>query len=148
VCLIFVPKNCTSTLQHANVILQHPFKHAFKKEFNYWTCPTIKNQLEQCENSKVDFQMSILKPNLCAWLFHAWEHVKNMDNMIYKRWENTWFLRNFNEIFLLEAIEVNVGTPLFLVNFDYEIKKQEEEDDNIDPKNSMFEIMEQRSKGW
>jgi hypothetical protein len=49
---------------------------------------------------------------------------------------------------LLEATEVNVGTPLFSSTFDYEIKQQEEEDDNIDPKNSMLEIMEQRSKGW
>jgi hypothetical protein len=92
--------------------------------------------------------MSILKPKLCAWLFHAWEHVKNMDNMICKGWEKKWLLRNFNEKFLLQAIEVNVGTPLFSITFDYEIKQQEEEDDNIGPKNSMFEIMEQHSKGW
>lgn len=45
-------------------------------------------------------------------------------------------------------MEVNVGTPLFLVTFDSEIKQQGEEDDNIDPKDSMFEIMEQCSKGW
>jgi hypothetical protein len=38
---------------------------------------------------------------------------------------------------------MNVVTPLFLVNFDFEIRQQEEEDDNIDPKDSMFEIMEQ-----
>jgi hypothetical protein len=38
---------------------------------------------------------------------------------------------------------VNVVTPLFLVNFDFEIRQQEEEDDNIDPKDSMLEIMEQ-----
>jgi hypothetical protein len=92
--------------------------------------------------------MSILKPKLCAWLFHAWEHVKNTDNMICKGWEKKWLLRNFNEKFLLEATEVNVGTPLFPITFDYEIKQQEEEDDNIDSKNSMLEIMEQRSKGW
>jgi hypothetical protein len=38
---------------------------------------------------------------------------------------------------------MNVVTPLFLVNFDFEIRQQEEEDDNIDPKDSMLEIMEQ-----
>jgi len=31
----------------------------------------------------------------------------------------------------------------FLDNFDFEIKQEEEEDDNIDPKDSMLEITEQ-----
>jgi hypothetical protein len=39
-------------------------------------------------------------------------------------------------------MEVNVVTPLFLVNFDFEIKQQEE-DGNIDLEDSMLEIMEQ-----
>jgi hypothetical protein len=59
--------------------------------------------------------MSILKPKLCARLFHAWEHVKNMDNMICKCWDKTWFLKSFNEIFQLEVMELNVGTPLFSI---------------------------------
>jgi hypothetical protein len=40
-------------------------------------------------------------------------------------------------------MEVNVVTPLFLVNFDFEIKQEGEEDDNIDLEDSMLEIMEQ-----
>jgi hypothetical protein len=36
-------------------------------------------------------------------------------------------------------MEMNVVRPLFLVNFDFEIKQVQEEDDNIDPKDSMFE---------
>lgn len=38
---------------------------------------------------------------------------------------------------------MNVVTPLFIVNFDFEIRQQEEEDDNFDPKDSMLEFMEQ-----
>jgi hypothetical protein len=45
-----------------------------------------------------------------------------MENMICKCWEKAWLLRNFNENFQLEAMEVNVATPLFLVTFDFEIK--------------------------
>jgi hypothetical protein len=40
-------------------------------------------------------------------------------------------------------MEVNVVTPLFSIHFVHEIKQQEEEDDNIDPKDSMLEIMQQ-----
>jgi hypothetical protein len=86
--------------------------------------------------------MSILKPKLCAWLFHAQEHVKNMDNMICKGWEKTWVLRSFNENFQLETMEANVATPLFSITFDSKIKQREEEDDNIDPKDSTLKIME------
>jgi hypothetical protein len=46
-------------------------------------------------------------------------------------------------------MEMNASTPLFSINFDFEIKqKEEEEDDNIDPKVSMLEIMEQCLKAW
>jgi hypothetical protein len=40
-------------------------------------------------------------------------------------------------------MEVNVVTPLFLVNFDFEIKEKEEKDDNIDLEDSMLEIRDQ-----
>jgi hypothetical protein len=67
--------------------------------------------------------------------------------MICKGWEKTMFLRNFNEEFQLVAMEVNVATPLFSVSFDSKIRKQEEEDDNIDPKDSTLKITEQCLKG-
>lgn len=92
--------------------------------------------------------MSILKPKLCAWLFHTWEHVKNIDNMICKGWGKTRLLRSFNGEFQLEAMEVNVATPLFSITFNFEIKQQEEENNNIDPEDSMLEIIEQCLKGW
>jgi hypothetical protein len=40
-------------------------------------------------------------------------------------------------------MEVNVITPSFSIHFVYEIKQQEEEDDNIDTEDSMLKIMEQ-----
>ncbi len=52
--------------------------------------------------------------------------VKNMDNMICKGWERTWFLKNYDEKFQLEVMELNVGTPLFSIFFDFETKQQEE----------------------
>lgn len=69
--------------------------------------------------------MSILKPNLCAWFFHTWEHVKKMNNMICKRQEINMILNNFNISFQLEATKVNDMTPLFLINLDLEIRQQE-----------------------
>ncbi len=57
----------------------------------------------------------------------AFSHMgtcENMDNMICKGWEKTMFLRSFNEEFQLEAMEVNVATPLFSVNFDSKIRNK------------------------
>jgi hypothetical protein len=53
--VIFIPTNCTNVLHLIDVILQRPFKHAFKREFHSWTYSTIKSQLEKNENPKVDF---------------------------------------------------------------------------------------------
>ncbi len=67
--------------------------------------------------------MSIMKPNLCAWLFHAWIHVKNINEMICKGWEKIGLLRSFNMQFQLEAMEVNAITPLFLATFNSKFKQ-------------------------
>jgi hypothetical protein len=82
-----------------------------------------------------------MKPNLCAQLFHAWIHVKNMNEMICKTWEKTRLLRNFNMQFQLEAMEVNAITPLFLVAFNSKFKQHEEEVNVIDVQDSILEIM-------
>jgi hypothetical protein len=39
--LLFIPANCTSILQHIDVILQRPFKHAFYQEFHNFTMGVI-----------------------------------------------------------------------------------------------------------
>ncbi len=88
---------------------------------------------------KVDFQMSIMKLNLCAWMFHAWIHVTRM---ICKGWEKTWLLRSFNVQFQLEAMEVNAITPLFSITFNLESKQHKEEVDAIDIEDSTFEFMQ------
>jgi hypothetical protein len=83
-----------------------------------------------------------MKPNLCAWLFHAWIHVKNMNELIRKGWEKIRLLKNFNMQFQLEAMEVSVITPLFSITFNSEFIQHKEEVDDIDSKDSTLEIMQ------
>jgi len=75
------------------------------------------------ENLNIDFRMSIMKPNLCVWLFHAWIHVKNMNEMMCKGWEKIGLLKSFKMQFQLEAMEVNAITPLFSITFNSEFKQ-------------------------
>jgi len=93
------------------------------------------------ENLKIDFRMSIMKPNLCAWLFHAWIHLKNMNEMICKGWGKIRLLKSFNMQFELTAMEVNAITPLFSVTFNSTFKQHKEEVDAIDQEDCIFKIM-------
>jgi hypothetical protein len=67
--LFFIPANCTSNFQPADVILQRPFKHAIRVEFNKFTMDVISNQIDKDEDLKVDLKMSTLRPKICRWFF-------------------------------------------------------------------------------
>ena len=64
--VLYIPANCTSIYQPADVILQRPFKHIFRQEFNKDTMSMITNEIETNSSIKVDFKMSTLKPVLCS----------------------------------------------------------------------------------
>jgi hypothetical protein len=111
--LLFVPANCTSIFQPADVILQRPFKHAFRQEFNKYTMEVIKNQLESSSDVKVDTKMSTLKPLICQWLFTAWHHLTTKLDMVEKGWKHTGLLKAFEPEFQKQAMVDNIKTPLF-----------------------------------
>ena len=71
---IFVPANYTSVLQPTDVILQRPFKHAFRNQYDKWSMNQISQQLDsgEEENIKLDSKLSVLKPLLCSVLYEAW----------------------------------------------------------------------------
>ncbi len=126
-CLMFVLTNCTSKFQLANVSIQHPFKHVFKKEFHMWTSCTIKNQLLKEKDLEVDFCMLVIKPKLCGWLFHEWTQMCERKEMIYKSWGKTCLLRSFILYFYMEALGVNVTKSLLS---SYLIRKAKVENPN------------------
>jgi hypothetical protein len=64
------------------IILQRPFKHAFKLEFHNCTATEVKLQIEANGELEVDLSVSNLKPRISTWLFSAWAHVKKMEAMI------------------------------------------------------------------
>jgi hypothetical protein len=139
--VIFVHANRTSKLQPADVILQRPFKHAFKLEFHNWTATEVKLQIEANGELEVDLSMSNLKPRIPAWLFSAWTQVKKMEAMIQKGWQKCGFERTFLPTFQLKAMEVNAESPLFTVNHDLE--ENVEEDDISDPTIPLMNVVEE-----
>jgi hypothetical protein len=79
--LISVRANCTSIFQPSDVILQTPFKHALRQEFDTYTSDDIDKQLEDkvAMDVKIDIKMSTSKPLLCGWLFKAWTYVNKRE---------------------------------------------------------------------
>jgi hypothetical protein len=70
--LILIPENYTTVLQPVDIIIQRPFKHAFKKQFVVWATTTISNQLDMKVQVKLDTRMSHIRPHLHKWLHEAW----------------------------------------------------------------------------
>jgi hypothetical protein len=58
-------------------------------------------------DSKVDFQMLVIKTHLCVWLFYAWTQLNERKAMIYEGWEKTSLFQSFNPYFQMEVLRVN-----------------------------------------
>jgi hypothetical protein len=129
--VLYIPANCTRIYQLADVILQRPFKHAFRQQFNKYTMDLISKQLDSGEEVKVDFKMSTLKSKLCSWLFSAWLHVSSKQDMVKKGWEKCGLLRSFYSNFQKEALLENMKTPLFKLETNEAMQMDSNMDSNI-----------------
>jgi hypothetical protein len=92
--LVYVPPNCTSKLQVADVMLQFPFKHHVKQLFNQHVNRWVGEQLQlgvDTINTKVLLKMSNIKPLLLTWCHEAWLTVKNNPVMIMAGWQKAVF---------------------------------------------------------
>ena len=76
--LVFVPPNCTSQLQVADVILQRPFKHGLRCAFNAWAASIIKEQVEKEELVGLTpyLKMSLIKPLILEWCIESWNKMQ------------------------------------------------------------------------
>ena len=95
VCVLFVPANCTSKFQLADLIIQRPLKCAFSKCFKQWTATCIQEQLEcQAQEAnldgpskvKLDLRIGTLRDCICEWLLEAWKFVGCHSEMIKRGW--------------------------------------------------------------
>jgi hypothetical protein len=141
--VLYIPANCTSIYQPADVILQRPFKHAFRQEFNKYTMSMIANEIETNSNIKVDFKMSTLKPLLCSWLFTSWLSICNKQEMVKVGWSKCGLLRSFDPEFQKDAMIQNMKTPLFKEDTNIQVDTSKNiEDEDIDVEESLEAIIE------
>ena len=87
--LVFVPANCTSKLQVADVALQRPFKHSITRRFNEWAVLQIQEQIHA--DNVVGFtallKMSAIKPLALQWCIDSWTVLKERRELITDAWK-------------------------------------------------------------
>jgi DDE superfamily endonuclease len=140
-CVVFVPANCTSKLQPADVILQRPMKAAFRSNFNMWLCRRLQEQFEAGtlpSDIKLELKIGILREQCCRylmffyivmptfsmyncilsqfiyrWLLDAWQQVSTRREMILKGWAACFLGKLHEHEYQLLAMKVVAERALF-----------------------------------
>jgi hypothetical protein len=75
-------------LQVADVALNYPFKHGFKRRFNQWAAEVIRDQIDQ--NAVVGIKqlcgMTMIKPKVLEWALESWKCLRDEKVLIQKGW--------------------------------------------------------------
>jgi len=89
--LVYVPANCTSKLQLADVALQRPFKSCITRSFNEWAAATIADQIRAGEITGVSAHlgMAALKPLVLQWCVDSWNGLRERKQLILDGWEQS-----------------------------------------------------------
>jgi hypothetical protein len=87
--LVFVPANCTSKLQVADVMLQRPFKHGISSRFNEWAAKEISAQIAAKEivGLAESLKMGSIKPLVLEWCIESWKELKERRELILDGWK-------------------------------------------------------------
>lgn len=88
--LVYVPANCTSRLQVADVTLQRPFKSHIRELFNSWAASQIKEQIASGPDKLVGFAdcfgMAKLKPLVLHWCIDSWQRLSEDKSYVAQGW--------------------------------------------------------------
>lgn len=88
--LVYVPANCTSKLQVADVTLQRPFKAHIRELFNTWAASQIKEQIAAGPDKIVGFAdcfgMAKLKPLVLQWCIDSWQRLSEDKSYVAQGW--------------------------------------------------------------
>jgi hypothetical protein len=86
--LVYIPANCTSKLQVADVTLQRPFKSSIRRNFDLWAANMLRQQMAAgaVVGLKEHFGMPVLKPLLLQWCVESWKELQQRKDIIAEGW--------------------------------------------------------------
>jgi len=98
--LVFVPPNCTSKLQVADVVLQRPFKAGIRRRFEDWLSAQVDARYGDSNadlSLKALTPMAVLRPELMRWAYRSWENLSTRVDLILKGWSKCILLDPFDK---------------------------------------------------
>jgi hypothetical protein len=86
--LVFVPPNCTSKLQVADVALQRPFKSTIRRSFEQWAAEEMHRQIhdKRIVGLTEFFGMKKIKPQVLQWCIDSWTELQERKAVIADGW--------------------------------------------------------------
>lgn len=86
--LVFVPANCTSKLQVADVTLQRPFKATIRRCFEQWAAEEMRKQIAAGDivGFRDVFGMATLKPLVLRWCTDSWQELQQRKDVVAQGW--------------------------------------------------------------
>lgn len=153
--LVFIPANCTSQLQVADVMLQRPFKHGVRQRFNTWAADILREQVNTGELVGLApyLKMSSIKPLLLQWLVESWKKMSEGRDYIKFGW-HTCCVSLFDVHDAVKRIEVlesvakgELDANGFVPEGTEDEEKGEESDHEEDEERDELDVMKERRFG-
>jgi hypothetical protein len=153
--LVFVPANCTSKLQLADLMLQRPFKHGVRTKFNEWATTKISEQISS--NTIVGLtpflKMESIKPMVLQWCLDSWKKMKDGKEYIMFGWNTCVFslydVRNKEkrQAASQECYEGNLEVRGFIPEGEEEAEEKEQSESESDEEKDILDVMKERRYG-
>jgi hypothetical protein len=151
--LVFVPPNCTSQLQVADVVLQRPFKAGLRNRFNEWAAGIITEQIEKHELCGLApyLKMSMIKPLILQWCIAAWTKMKLGRDYIKMGWHSCCgSLFNVHDVVkrlqVVEEVALGILDKSFIPE-DADPEEQAAESEEEDEEKDELDVMKERQYG-
>lgn len=153
--VVYVPANCTSKLQVADVILQRPFKCGLRRRFNEWAAAMIDEQIDSGDILGLSpyVKMSHIKPLVLQWCIDSWKRMQaeNGQDLIKFGWHMS--VRSLFDVLherrRLQAMEEALAAKKLLEEApkeeDQEQEQEWDEEDTDDEKDEL-DIMKTRAQ--
>jgi hypothetical protein len=114
--LLFIPADCTSKAQPADVIMQRPLKCGFRQEFDEYISGEVSRHLANGQSVldiKLDFGINNLRERSVEWLRASWRGLRNKLELIKEGWEQCGLLQPWDPEEQAKAMQLAADGVLF-----------------------------------
>jgi DDE superfamily endonuclease len=122
---IFIPANCTSKIQPADIYVNKPLKDKFTSQYTEWASNQVAVQCKagvSTELIRLSTDLGTLKPVVVKWIHTAWRSVMEKNEGIRESWDKVGFFKILDTKFQLEALKQFTTKKIVL---EEELKEEE-----------------------